>query len=253
MDSLEGKVVVVTGASQGIGAHLAVALRARRAKLALTARNEAGLRAAAGPGDLIVAGDLTAEATRRSIVDRTIERFGRIDVLINNAGRGLYYPQSTSPLEDARSLFELNFFAPFHLAQLATPSLLRTRGAIVNVSSIAGQLSLPWLPLYSASKFALTSLSATQRMELRRHGVHVMTVFPGYVDTEFQAHAAGDPPPERVVKGRRFAVSAEDCSAAIVRGIELRRREVITPRLGWLAIWAHRLAPGLVESRMERV
>ena len=191
MDSLEGKVVIITGASQGIGAHLAAALRVRRAKLVLTARQEAALRASAGPEDLVVAGDLTAEATRRAIVDGALERFGRIDVLINNAGRGSYYPPSTSPLDDARRLFELNFFAPLHLTQLATPALLRTRGSLVNVSSIAGQLSLPWLPLYSASKFALASLSASQRMELRRHGVHVMTVFPGYVDTEFQAHAAG--------------------------------------------------------------
>jgi short-subunit dehydrogenase len=253
MDSLGGKVVIITGASQGIGAHLAAALRARRSKLVLTARNEAALRTSAGPADLIVTGDLTTEATRLSIVERTIERFGRIDVLINNAGRGSYYLPSAAPLEDARSLFELNFFAPFHLAQLATPFLLRTGGTIVNVSSIAGQMTLPWLPLYSASKFALTSLSASQRMELRRQGVHVMTVFPGYVDTDFQAHATGDAPPPGVVKGKRFAVSAEDCSAAIVRGIELRSREVVTPRMGWLAIWANRLVPGLVESRMERI
>jgi len=253
MDSLEGKVVIITGASQGIGAQLAMALRARRARLVLAARSEAGLRATADPEDLIVAGDLTVEATRSAIIQQAVERFGRIDVLINNAGRGSYYAPSASPVEDARSMFELNFFAPFHLAQLATPFLLRTGGTIVNVSSIAGQMSLPWLPLYSASKFALTSLSATQRMEMRRHGVNVMTVFPGYVDTEFQAHAAGSSPPPRLVKGKRFAVSAKDCSAAIVRGIELRSREVVTPRIGWLAIWAHRLAPGLVESRMEQV
>ena len=150
-------------------------------------------------------------------------------------------------------MFELNFFAPFHLAQLATPFLLRTRGTLVNVSSIAGQMSLPWLPLYSASKFALTSLTATQRMELRRQGVHVMTVFPGYVDTDFQAHATGDRPPARVIQGKRFAVSVEDCSAAIVRGIERRSRQVVTPRIGWLAIWLHRFLPGLVEARMEQI
>jgi short-subunit dehydrogenase len=253
MDSLEGRVVIVTGASQGIGSHLAAALRRRGSKLVLTARNEAGLRAAAGPGDLIIAGDLTNDATRVSIVDQAIARFGHIDVVINNAGRGSYYRPSAAPLEDARSMFELNFFAPFHLAQLATPFLLRTGGTVVNISSIAGQMSLPWLPLYSASKFALTSLSATQRMELRRQGVNVMTVFPGYVDTDFQAHATGDRPPAQVIQGKRFAVSAEDCSAAIIRGIERRSREVVTPRIGWLAIWSHRLFPGLVESRMERV
>jgi short-subunit dehydrogenase len=253
MDSLHGKVVIVTGASQGIGSHLAAALRSRGSSLVLTARNEARLRAVAGPRELIVAGDLTTAATRVSIVDQAVARFGRIDVLINNAGRGSYYLPSVSPLEDARNMFELNFFAPFHLTQLATPFLLRTDGTVVNVSSIAGQMSLPWLPLYSASKFALTSLSATQRMELRCQGVHVVTVFPGYVDTDFQAHATGDLPPARVTKGKRSAVSAEDCSAAIVRGIERRSRQVVTPRIGWLAIWLHRLLPGLVEARLEQV
>jgi short-subunit dehydrogenase len=155
-------------------------------------------------------------------------------------------------------MFELNFFAPFHLAQLATPFLLRTGGTLVNISSIAGQMSLPWLPLYSASKFALTSLSVTQGMELRRRGVNVMAVFPGYVDTDFQAHATGDRAPARVIQGRRFAVSAENCSAAIVRGIERGSRQVVTPSIGWLAIWLYRMLPRLVEARlaeaaMERV
>src|ERR1700688_1558911 len=109
MDSLEGKIVIVTGASQGIGSRLAATLRSRGARLVLTARNETGLRAAAGSGDLIIAGDLTNGATRVSIVDQAIARFGRIDVVINNAGRGSYHAPSTSPLEDARGMFELNF------------------------------------------------------------------------------------------------------------------------------------------------
>jgi short-subunit dehydrogenase len=253
MESLEGKVVIVTGASEGIGAQLATALRARKATLVLTARNETRLRTAAGPADLIVAGDLTVSSTRIGIVEQAMARFGRIDILINNAGRGSYYSASESPLDDTRALFELNFFAPFHLAQLATPFIRKARGTIVNVSSIAGQITLPWLPLYSASKFALSSLTASQRMELARDGVNVMAAFPGYVETDFQAHAAGSQPPDRVVKGRRFAVSAQECAAAIVRGIEERKRVVVTPRVGWLLVWLNRALPGLVESRMEIV
>jgi short-subunit dehydrogenase len=250
MYSPEGKVVIITGASEGIGARLAAALRARGSKLVLAARNEARLVAAAGPGDVIATGDLTLDAARVAVVRRAVERFGRIDVLINNAGRGSYYKPSDAPLDDARGLFELNFFAPLHLAQLATPYLRETRGTLVNVSSIGGLVSLPWLPLYSASKFALTSLSSTQRMELRRHGVNVMTVFPGYVDTEFQTHAAGGEIPARVAGGKRFAVSAEECAAAIVRGMERRKTVVVTPRIGWPLIWLNRLLPAFVESRM---
>jgi short-subunit dehydrogenase len=186
LTSLEGKVLIVTGASDGIGAQLAVALRKRGAKLVLNARNEARMRAAGAPGDLVLAGDLM--------------------------------------LEDD------------------------SKGVLVNVASIAAQISLPWLPVYSASKFALASLSSTQRMELRKHGVGVMTVFPGYVDTDFQAHSTGSEPPPAVAKGKRFAVTAAQCAEAIVRGIERRRSVVVTPRIGWAAVWLNRLFPRFMES-----
>jgi short-subunit dehydrogenase len=251
MDSLQGKVVIVTGASQGIGARLAQALRKRGALLTLVARNEDTLRAVAGPDDLVIPCDLTRDSGRASIIEETVARHGRLDILINNAGRGSYYAPSAAPLADARGLFDLNFFAPFHLAQLAVPWLRKTRGTIVNVSSIAGQISMPWLPVYSASKFALASLTSTQRLELRRHGVNVMAVFPGYVDTDFQAHAAGSAPPDAVVKGRRFSVSAAECAEAIVRGIERRSNVVVTPRIGWMLVWFNRFFPAVVESRME--
>ncbi len=250
MYSLRGKVVIVTGASEGIGARLVTALRKRGALLTLVARNEEKLRASAGPDDLIAPCDLAVDSGRDAIVSKTIERWGRVDVLINNAGRGSYYSPTTSPLDDSRNIFDLNFFAPLHLAQLAAPWLKQTKGTLVNVSSIAGQISLPWLPVYSASKFALASITSTQRMELRRHGVNVMGVFPGYVDTDFQAHAAGSSPPPSVVKGRRFAVTATECAEDIVRGIERRRSIVVTPRIGWIAVWFNRFFPGLVESRM---
>ncbi|MES1260208.1 MAG: SDR family NAD(P)-dependent oxidoreductase [Acidobacteriota bacterium] len=249
----EGAVVIITGASEGIGAELASQLRRKGAKLVLAARSEAKMRRAAGPDDLIVPGDLTSDAVRRSLIAQAAERFGRIDALINNAGRGSYYRVSEAPLDDARDLFELNFFAPLHLAQLATPLLCQAQGTLVNIGSIASQISLPWLPLYSASKFALASLTTTQRMELRRHGVNVMAVFPGYVDTGFQAHATGASPPAAVVKGKRFAVSAAECAAAIIRGMERRRSLVVTPRIGWGLVWLSRLFPGMMEKRMERV
>jgi short-subunit dehydrogenase len=250
MDSLQGKVVIVTGASEGIGASLVAALRKRGALVALVARTESKLRAVAGSDDLIIPIDLTQDAIRHTIVEKTVARWGRIDVLINNAGRGSYYSPSSTPLDDARSLFDLNFFAPFHLAQLATPWLRQTKGTIVHVGSIAGQISLPWLPIYSASKSALASIASTQRIELRRHQVNVMSVFPGYVHTDFQAHATGSAPPPAVVKGKRFAVTAPECADAIVRGIERRRSIVVTPRIGWALVWFNGLFPSVVESRM---
>jgi short-subunit dehydrogenase len=253
MDSLNGKVIIITGASEGIGANLAAILQKRGARLSLIARNENKLADVAAPGDLVVRGDITEESVRSALIAKTAARWGQIDVLINNAGRGSYYTASTAPLDEARALFELNFFAPVALAQLAAPYLLKTRGTVVNVSSIAGQISLPWLPIYSASKFALAAITSAQRTEWKRDGVHVMGVFPGYVDTDFQTHALGPRPPDRVARGKRFAISARECAEAIVDGIAHRRRTVVTPRAGWLLIWANRFFPGFVESRMERV
>jgi short-subunit dehydrogenase len=252
MNSMKGKVVIVTGASDGIGAKLVTLFRARGARVCLSGRNEAKLTAVAGPGDLVVSGDITDDAVRRAIIAETAGHFGAIDVLINNAGRGSYHTACAEPLSDARALFDLNFFAPLALAQLAAPYLRHSGGSLVNVSSIAGQMTLPWLPVYSASKFALAAITTAQRAELRRDGIHVMGVFPGYVDTGFQRHASGTPP--AVVAGnRRFAVTAEECAEAIIGGIEHRRNTVVTPRAGWLLVWANRLFPGVVEARLERV
>ena len=246
-------VVIITGASDGIGAQLAAQLRRGGARLVLAGRNEAKLQKDASPNDLIVPGDLTQDSDRVALIERAAERFGRIDALINNAGRGSYYRPSEAPIDDARSLFELNFFAPLHLAQLATPLLCQAKGTLVNIGSIASQIAIPWLPVYSASKFALASLTISQRMELRKHGVNVMAVYPGYVTTDFQAHAAGSAPPASVVKGKRFAVTAEQCAAAVIEGMEQRRQLVVTPKIGWSVVWLSRLFPGLVERRMEQV
>jgi short-subunit dehydrogenase len=250
MDSLAGKVVIITGASDGIGARLAVILQRRGARLALAARNQERLREIGGVSALIVPGDLTDPAVRAALIEKTLERWGQIDVLVNNAGRGSYYSASTMPMDEARALFDLNFFAPLALSQLAAPHLRRSRGSIVNVSSIAGQISLPWLPVYSASKFALTSITSTLRIEMKRDGVHVMGVFPGYVDTGFHEHAAGPGPPAIVVNAKRYAASPEECAQAILRGLGRRSHTVVTPRWGWLLVMANRLFPRLVERQL---
>lgn len=252
---LEGKVTLITGASEGIGAACAAEFARAGARLSLTARSESGLRAAAARSDaLITAGDITSEDTRRSVVERTIERFGGIDILVNNAGAGLYRPSWSAPLDEVRHLMELNFFALLGLTQLVAPHM-RARGAgmVVNVSSIAGKVPLPWLTLYSASKFAVGAFTEGLRMELKRDGVRTMLVCPGYVRTAFQQHAGGGAAPDAILKARRFTISADECAAAIRRGVEREARTVVTPRSGWLFILAMRLFPGFVESQMAAI
>ncbi len=189
---IDGKVVIVTGASAGIGAACAAEFARAGAKLSLCARSEEGLRRAAGDQALITAGDLTDEAVRRRVVERTIERFGAIDILINNAGIGIYIPSWEAPEVEVRRLMELNFFALLGMIQLVTPHMrARRSGTIVNVGSIGGKIVLPWLTVYSASKYAVGALTEGLRMELRRDGIRTMLVCPGYVLTEFQQRARG--------------------------------------------------------------
>jgi len=250
---IRDKIVLITGASQGIGAATAAALAKRGAKLAITARSEERLRSLSLPDAFIVAGDLLKPEDRRRIVESTLSRYGRIDILINNAGVGTYALAHEAPLDHARAIFELNFFALLELAQLAGAGMReRGSGMIVNVSSVVGLVTLPWSALYSASKYAVCSLTDGLRAELRPHGVHVMAVCPGYVRTGFQAHVLAGRSPSSVAGAReRFAITPEQCAEAIARGVERNARTVLTPRVGWLLVWGARLLPRVVEARLS--
>jgi short-subunit dehydrogenase len=251
---IAGKVVLITGASQGIGRACVDAFRRRGARLILAARSEDKLLEARGPDDLIVAGDLTMDANRRRAVDAAIEKFGRIDILVNNAGVGLYSPAWCAPITEARALFELNFFVPLEMAQLVVPQMHRQKsGCIVNVGSIAGKITLPWFTLYSASKYALGSLTDGLRMELKRDGIHAITVCPGYVRTDFQAHTLAGRPPEAMRQRRPLAITSERCAEAIARGVERNARTVVVPRSGWFLVLLERLIPSAVDARLARM
>jgi short-subunit dehydrogenase len=251
---IKESVVLITGASQGIGAACSRVFEKRGARLSIVARDPQRLAAVGGPDTLRTAGDITRDEVRRNVVARTMERFGRVDILINNAGMGLYSAASNAPMDDARALFELNLFAPLALAQLVVVGMREHRlGTIVNISSIAGKVTLPWFTLYSVSKFALGSLTDGLRMELKPHGIHAMTVWPGYVKTDFQAHALGTRPPEAVRKGKQFAITAVECAEAIARGVERDAHNVVVPRIGWILVALNRLLPRVVESRLAAI
>ncbi len=251
---IDGKVVLITGASEGIGAACAAEFARAGARLALTARSEEGLRRAGGPDALVVPGDLTSGEVRRKVVDRTLERYGAIDILINNAGLGHYLPSWTDCMEQTRHMMELNYFALLGMIQLVVPQM-RTRrsGMVVNVGSIAGKMTLPWMTLYSASKYAVGSLTEGLRMELRRDNVHAMLVCPGYVRTRFQQNVLAGGPPGDIERSRRFAITPERCAHDIRRGVERDARTVVTPGNGWLLIGLYRLFPGIAQGRMSRM
>ena len=252
---IRDKIVLVTGASQGIGASTALAFARRGAKLAVTARSEERLQSLADAGAFVVAGDLLEPADRRRVIEKTLAHYGRIDILINNAGVGLYAPAYDAPMEQVRSMFELNVFAGLEMAQLASVGMRERRsGTIVNVSSIVGKVTAPWSTLYSASKYAVCSLTDGLRMELRPFGVHAMAVCPGYVRTDFSNHVLAGTAPGSLAGARaRFAITPEQCAEAICRGVERNARTVLAPRSGWLMVAAARLLPRLVDAQMERI
>ncbi|MCU0227410.1 MAG: SDR family oxidoreductase, partial [Bryobacterales bacterium] len=201
---LHDRVALVTGASQGIGAALAGQLRKAGCRVVRCARNEDALRALAGPDELVVAGDLLDGRFREHLMRSILERFGRLDILVNNAGVGHYRNSIEADSDEIRALWELNFFVPLELARLAVPRMLaqprlpdaREQGMVVNVSSIAGKVTLPWFTMYSASKFALCSWTEGLRMEYLGRGIRSLAVCPGYVKTSFQANVLSGAPPD---------------------------------------------------------
>jgi len=193
---LDGKVVVVTGASAGIGAALARACARRGAWVALAARRSERLAAVAAscPGKtMAVTCDVTAPEDRQRLVNTVVAQWGRIDVLVNNAGIGLYAPFEQTREADLRALFELDFVAVFCLTQLVlTPMRAIGRGTVVNVASTGGLIAhAPNVAAYLAAKHAVVGFSRGLQRELAGTGVSVHVVCPHLTDTEFFAAGLG--------------------------------------------------------------
>ncbi len=252
---IDGSVVMITGASEGVGAACAAEFRRRGARIALVARTREKLDKAAAPDGLALCGDVTDEPFRTYCVEETLRRYGQIDILINNAGIGLYAPSWIAPMHDVRAMMEVNFFAVLGMIQSVTPHM-RTRrsGLVVNVGSIGGKVTLPWLTVYSASKHAISSLTNGLRVELSPDNIGTMLVCPGYVQTGFQDHVLSGKPPAKIRTARQFAITAERCARDIAHGVERNARTVVTPSVsGWLFVFASRLFPSMVDAQMGKI
>lgn len=192
----DAPVILVTGASSGIGAAIARRLATRGCRLALLARRADRLETLAreldpdGARVLAVAGDLTAEADRIRFVDTAVAHFGRIDGLVNNAGYGQRGPLETVPLADLRANYETNVFSLIGLTQLVIPHLRAAGGGrVVNIGSVAGRIPRPLTSIYDSTKHALEALTVGLRGELKPWGIRVSLVRPGFIASEFVAAA----------------------------------------------------------------
>jgi NAD(P)-dependent dehydrogenase (short-subunit alcohol dehydrogenase family) len=229
---------VITGASSGIGKATAVLLAKRYgARLVLNARSEESLEETrklvhnAGGEAVAVVGDVGNTAVAAMLVEKCVEKFGEIDLLMNNAG--LAKPGAIAHLTPAdwEKVFAVNFFAPLHAIYAALPHFLAKRsGKIVNISSIASKVSFPGSVCYSASKFALTGMSEGMAAELGRMGIDVLTVCPGWVRTEFfeKNNIPGERNPTMIANKADvggllmkhvLSISSEKCAADIVKAL----------------------------------
>jgi len=240
-------VVIVTGASAGIGASCARLLKQKGALLSLTGLPDPEFQEAEWRDTLVTLGDLTSAETRARIVEQTMRRFGRVDVLINNAGVGQYGWPSEVDISISKQMFDLNVFAALALTQSVLPIMRRQNsGAIVNIGSVGGKVSLPWAVMYSATKWALHCVSDSLRRELRGSGISVTKVCPGIVDTNFRDHVLAGQPPNSVRAIRRI-VHPDDVARGVVRGIEKKLPTVYVPRIGWAFVMLDAVAPRVMD------
>jgi short-subunit dehydrogenase len=253
------RVVVITGASDGIGAEIARQLAAREGAgvaLVLAARNAQQLQAVAdqcsalGAQALAVPTDVGVQEQCRRLVDAAVERFGRIDVLINNAGRSAHALfEDVADLGWYEELMRVNLWGAIWCTHAALPYLKAARGSIVAVSSLAGLVGVPGRTAYSATKFAMAGFFEALRAELKAAGVSVTIAYPGVVATRIRHrgfNAAGQPLGSSSLK-EEGAMSVAECARQIIDATGRRRREVVMTAKGKLGRFMKLIAPGLVE------
>ena len=257
---LPDAVVVITGASSGIGRAVALACARRGATVVVAARREQPLRELAGRCErlvgraLAVPTDVTDEAAVRQLAQRAIESFGRIDVWVNNAAVTLFGRFEETPPEAYRRVIETNLFGYVHGARAALP-IFRDQGSgvLINVASVAGKVSQPYTSTYVLTKHAVRALGMSLRQELSLDGVgdiHVCTVLPASIDTPLFQHAANYT--GRAIKPMSPVYEAEQAARAIVRLAEHPSREVIVGKAGRMLSLVQMFAPGLAEGILAR-
>jgi short-subunit dehydrogenase len=256
------KVVLITGSSSGIGEELAVQLGRAGARLVLAARRierletlGRAIREAGGIEPLIVACDVTLDDDLAAVVAKAVAHWGRIDIVIANAGFGVVGPFTKLSLQDYRRQFDTNVFGVLRTLQAALPEVIRSRGQLVLLGSVAGWTASPGASPYAMSKFAIRALANSITPELALLGVRVTLISPGFVesnirrvDNQGKLHPeAAEPIPRWLVMERSRAV------AQMVRAIARAEREIIITGHGKLCVWLERFAPWLLRAAARQL
>ncbi|MCK9641101.1 MAG: SDR family oxidoreductase [Prolixibacteraceae bacterium] len=251
---MNGKVVIITGASSGIGRALAIEYAKRGASLSLAARridrlNE--LQTILKPSEVLVTQtDVTSESACRELIECTIRRFGRVDVLINNAGLSMRALFDDIDLNSFKQVMDVNFYGTVYCTKYALPFLIKSKGSLVGIISIAGHVGLPARSAYSASKFAVRGLLDTIRLENLYTGLHVLVAAPGFTTSEIRKSAlkADGKPQGETPRQEEKMMSAEVCAHLVVNAIEKRKRSlVLTFKEGKLSVFLGKIFPNLLD------
>ena len=256
---LAGKIVVVTGASMGIGEAIAKIFADQGASVVMLSRDAGRVEAArgrVGHGERTLA--MACDVRHREDVDRavglTIHHFQRIDVWVNNAGHGLLDSVAQMDMAACREMFETNLFGAVGAMQAVIPVMRQQGGGmIINISSVAGHIPIPFHAAYTATKFALNAMGKAAGVELKKDGIHVLTVCPGYVRTGFGDNAIHGNELKRVRPGSVRGITAERVARATLQGYLKQKREVIVPWTMYVPVKIYEHFPGLVEWAMGRM
>lgn len=249
------KVMVITGASSGIGLASARLFAGYGAKLVLAARRLEVLEkeaVAMGGEVLCVKADVSLESDCKNLVDKAVDRFGGIDILINNAGLSMRAMFRDLDLKVIHSLMDVNFWGTVYCTKYALPYLLKSKGSVVGVISIAGFAGLPGRTGYSSSKYAIRGFLDTLRIEHLYDGLHVMTFAPGFTASNVRnaALTADGSAQGTTPRDEGKMMTAEKCAEYLAKGLYCRKSQMVLTPIGKLTVLMHNIFPRWTD-RME--
>lgn len=252
------KTVVVTGGTDGIGRALVNMLLFCGAKVSTCGRNhdklyELQTQHASLPLHTLVS-DVTKEIDCKRFIDSTLQVFGKIDILINNAGismRGLFKDLEVDVI---KKVMDVNFFGAVYCTKFSLPSIISNKGTIVGISSIAGYRGLPGRTGYSASKFAIQGFLESLKTELKDDGVHVMWISPGFTSSKIRDHALNDKGEQQKENpmDENKMMSAEECANHLLNAIKKKKRTLILTATGKETVFLNRFFPSLADKLVHK-
>ena len=253
---MKNKIVIVTGASSGIGKATALRFAQKGAHLVLAARSVANLNILSeqltpfGVEVLIVPTDVSKEADCKNLMDKALEKFGRIDVLVNNAGISMRAAFADIELDVLKKVMDVNFWGTVFCTRYAMASILKSKGSIVGVSSIAGYKGLPGRTGYSSSKFAMHGFLESVRIENLKNGIHVLIACPGFTASNIRNTAldANGSVQGETPRDEQKMMQPEEVAKAMVAAVEKRKDRLTLTANGKLTVFLIKFFPKMVDK-----